>query len=253
MAKKKQLSADDVLAQMYPDLMTSDDFVEEKKEEKPATGADAAAITALQQQIANLNSQLANVSKVNSALSTQVTVDAPPARPVLDMSKAPDPLDDPKGYAKFVHDNAMATVNYEKEAYLYQQRQQQTAAQRQASLWASFSTKYAPYAKNDKQVEIAATQVLNRLKSNGIDTDKYMTTQSEDFMKDVAAEIDGLFGKPKDVDADEDDDDDDRTDVFGGGFAGAKLSAGGKQAPPQKYGALGTELKAWQEKTGFHR
>lgn len=257
MAKRKQVSADDILKQMYPDLMTSDDF--EKKDEPKADPNANAQVAELQAKLAALESQLSNVSRANSALSSQVTIPQPPVPPQFDMSKAPDPVENPQGYAKFVMDAANAKIEYEKNAILYQQEMSRTQAERSNALWNDFSTKYKDYAADDEKVAIATQQVVAKARAKGIDPEKYMYGQSEIFMKDIVSEMDRLFGKAGAAasagsDDDDDDEDDVRTDVFGGANAGVGGAAAAKaQQPPERYGSLSKDLMAWQEKTGFHR
>jgi hypothetical protein len=256
MAKRKQASADDILKQMYPDLMTSDDF--EKKEDPKQTEQPNAQVAELQAKLAALESQLSNVGRANAALSSQITIPQAPQPPQIDMSKAPDPVENPQGYAKFIMDAANAKIDYEKNVILYQQEQSRTQSERVSALWNDFSSKYKEYAADDERVAIATQQVVAKARAKGIDPEKYMYGQSEIFMKDVVGEMDRLFGKPgaaaaAGADDDEDDEDDVRTDVFGGATAGTGQSPATRQAPPEKYGSLSKDLMAWQEKTGFHR
>lgn len=255
---KAQTSADDILKLMYPDLLTSDDFapkVSAASEQVAATGADARAIADLQAKIAGLQDQLQQTSRTNSALMTQAKVDMPPARPTVDFSKAPNPIDDPAGYAQFMYNANQQQIDYEKQAYAYQNKQAQTSQQKTAMLWSDFEKKFPDYASNDKRVEVAASRVIARAAALGQDTDKYMYGNSAGFMQDIVAEIDDLFGKPVAGDADDGDDDDDgddlRTDVFGGSVATGGVRQ--KSAAPEKYGVLSKDIMAWQEKTGFHR
>lgn len=262
MAKKKsqQLTADDLLKQMYPDLQTSDDFapqqIDTTQQTQQTNGGDSAAIAALQAKIDALQGQLQNTVKANTALSTQATTALPPARPQVDFSKAPSPIDDPAGYAKFMYDANQMQIEYEKQAFNWQQQQAQSSQQKTNVLWSNFEKAYPVYAGNDKQVEVAAQRVISRAKALGQDPDKYMYANSAQFMQDVVAEIDDLFGKPKDTEDDDDDVADDgddlRTNVFGGSIS-TPSGAKSQSAPPERYGVLSKDILAWQQKTGFHR
>lgn len=255
MAKRKaELTADEILKQMFPDMPDSTDF--EQPEEKPTVKADDnAALTALQAQVAQLTSQLAQTRRQAVKQDTD-TVPLPPAE--LDLSKIelPDPIDDPKGYAKALiaatTAHADAKIKYEKDVIMWQNRQVATNQTKADNLLSGFNAKYADYAKNSRQVEVAAAQILSRAKARGEDINDYMYGHSDQFYADVVAEIDDLFGKPKGTASDEDDDD--RADALPSGQIGGQDGPSGeRKAPPSRYGALGSELRTWQEKTGFYR
>lgn len=256
MARKKELTADDIIRQMYPDLKTSDDYAAEAEAaKKAATGGDndpSKELQALRTQIASLEGQLSTVTR---PVARQTTMQAPQP-PVIDWDKAPDPVEDPKGYARFVHNSTQAQINYEKEAWNYNNQVATTQSRKVDGLWEQFGKDYPSYAKRTEHVEIAASRVLEKAKAQGLDTENYMYGQSAKFLKDVTAEVDRLFGKAAtagaDEDNDDDDDDDDRSQVFGGGAAGVAGLAKVTQ-PAEPYGAMSRDILAWQEKTGFHR
>lgn len=259
MAKRKDPTADEILKQMFPDIMTSDDLEAEAAAKEEAAKAAAAApdtarqVTDLQAQLARLEGQL-SASQRPGYTPTQSQA---PQRPNISYEAAPDPLTDPKGYAQFVHQSTQAQIEYEKQAWAYNNQQQTQAANRTQGLWDQFAEKYKDYASNSDRVEIATTRVIQRAKAAGTDTDKYMYGTSDVFLKDVVGEIEKLWGKPKPAAEDEDDGDegdtiDNRTQILGGGASG---SAPGKVAPQsnQKFGALSQDINAWQQKTGFYR
>jgi hypothetical protein len=258
MAKKQpKVNPDDILKQMYPDLLTSDDYEAEEAKKAAAAKPDdtATTIANLQAQLAGLEGQLATVGRANTVLSSQAQTDMPPVKPQVDYSKAPDPATDPAGFAQFMDNVTQSRVNYEKEAYNYTLRQQSAASNKTAVLWKDFEGNYPAYAKNAERVEIAASRVIEKARALGQDTDKYMYGNSAGFMKDVVKEIDRIFGKVEaEADDDEGDDegDDNRTGVFGGGQAAGSPQAVGRQ-PQERYGTLSKDIMAWQQKTGFHR
>lgn len=254
MARKKDTSAEDVFKRMFPDLPTSDDVAPAAKAADPADQTSA-SIAALQAKIASLEGQLTNTSRANQALSSQAQIEQPPAYPNINYDLAPDPVADPKGYARFHAQATQALVAYERDNVLYAQRQQNKQATKTQQLWSEFEGSYADYAKHQEQVEIAASRVIAKAAAKGVDTDKYMYANSASFMQDVTKEMDRLWPGLTKADADIDDDDadeDTRTDMFGGGVA---TGSGGKQqqAAPERYGNLSKDIMEWQEKTGFHR
>lgn len=259
MAKKpKQVSADDILKQMYPDLMTSDDYSQQQQQTQQTKAEPS--VGDLQREIAQLQGRLEAVSTRPVQQVRQTQQEQAPQAPIIDYDKAPNPIDDPAGYAKFVRETTQAQIDYEKAAYAWQNRQAQVAATRNNSLWDDFSTKYKPYAGDPEKVEAATGVVLSRAQAKGVDINEYMYGNTDQFMKDVAAQMDKLYGKPSEgdddddyVDVESDDEPDNRTaGLLGGSMAGGKTAATPKAAP-QKYGILSQEVMAWQEKTGFHR
>lgn len=247
--KNKLASADDILKQMYPDLPTSDDNVDEGDGGAKKAGADD-QIAALQAQIAELKGQMsASASRDTPAAPTRT--ESAPVMPVIDYSKAPDPIQEPQAYAKFVRDATQATIDYEKQAWAYQNRQQNTQANRLNDLWTTFSESHKEYAGNEDRIEVAASRAIQKALAKGVDTDKYMYEQSDKFMKDVVTEYDKLFGKPQAGEEGDDDDDDDDAEILGGAVASGGNKGGSQKAPPSKFGELSSEIKAWQQKVGI--
>lgn len=246
---KKTVSADDILRQMYPDLPTSDDF-------KPAAAAGASAeptIAELQAQITALkagNYQAASKPIRGRPLDLPVA----PTRPVFDLSKAPDPIQQPQDYAAFVRQMTEADISYEKKQYQWEQQAQKATADRVVGLWDDFSGAYGAYGKDPKKVEVAAAQVVNKKNAAGVNTNKYMFEDTDSFFNDVTKEYDELFGKPKPVleGAGDNDDDEDNRGVVSGGGVGSTAPVNVAR-PPEKFGALGSDLDAWQQRTGFYR
>lgn len=256
MARKNQAaSADEILKQMYPDLLDSTDYeAQEAKKAEAAKTPAGPSIEDLQRQIAVLEGRVQVTSRPVTPIAR---VSVAPQRPIIDESKAPDPITDPQGYARWTRAAVAADIQYEKELFAFQNQQQQASAGKVSQLWDDFKNNYTDYAKRSDQVEIAAERVIRKAAAAGVDTDAYMYQQSDNFLKDVVKEVDKLFGKPKAGDDDTGDDDDDDTDdnrtaVLSGSSAGRGGPSAARPAP-QKYGELSTEIMAWQEKTGFHR
>lgn len=250
MAKAKQITADDILKQMYPDLKTSEDFQEEKKAD-PAS--PEGQIAALQAQIAELTGK----SRQNPSEPTRTreiaALPQAPQRPVIDYNTAPDPIQNPKEYAAWVHESTASQIEYEKANYAWQQSVAAVGANRQNELWNDFKSTYKQYAGDPEKVGIAAEKVINKNKAAGVNTEKYMFEDSGSFMKDITETYDRLFGKPKD-EGDEgnvDDGDDDRTTFQGSGAPAGRDGPAGTPRPPEKFGALGSAVDDWQRKTGF--
>lgn len=257
MARKKAATgsqADEILRQMFPTLPTSDDFAQEEGK-KP--GAED-----LQAKIANLEGQLAALSaRPSAAAPVQRAKSALPAMPVAPdvdklMEEAPDPTADPKAYAKYMAGVVQAQANYEKQKYQWEQQVVAQQSSRTADLWSTFADTHKEYAKDEEKAQIAAERVVSRAKAQGLSLDSYMHETPDKFMADVTKEYDRLFGKPQAEGAEEDDDDleddDERTEILGGSASRGGPARKGTEAPA-RYGALGSELAAWQQKTGFYR
>lgn len=247
--KKSQVSAEDLIRQMYPDLKTSDDFEEEKRAKEAPQSAEQQLAT-LQAKIALLENRPAGPV----AATPLVNYPTPPMQPKFDEANLPDPAIDPTGYSRAVREMVTAQANYEKEAYRWQQQAASIQSSRTQGLWDSFASTYEGYAKNEDRVEIAAARVVSKARAAGLDTEKYMYEQSDKFMRDVVSEMDKLGWKPAADEDDDDaaDDDDDRASIIGG-TAAATRPSDSRHEPPPRFGAMSQDIIAWQEKTGFHR
>lgn len=251
MAKKQNITADDILKQMYPDLKTSDDFVAETK---PTEGSPEAKIAELTAQIATLTGKGQQNDAPRGKSRELAQLPQAPVRPIIDYSTAPDPVQKPQDYAAWVHESTAAQIEYEKANYAWQQQVGAVQGNRQQELWNDFQSSYKQYAGNAEKVGIAAQKVIEKNKAAGVNTEKYMFEDSDRFMKDVTDTYDRLFGKPKDdgnVDDNADDGDDDRTSFQGSGAPASRDGPSATPRPPEKYGALGSAVDDWQKKTGF--
>lgn len=249
---KKPTKADDILKQMYPDIMTSDDY-EEKPEEKVTQPAADPRVAKLEAEIAALQGQLGNLDKSNRALMSQTTVEVPPQMPQIDYSQAPDPAVDPKGFMQFQEQATMALLRWKEEEINFNARQARSQAEKVESLWSDFSRDYKAYAGDTEKVELAAEKVVKRAQAKNQNLDKYMYGNSEGFMADVAKEYDRLFGKPKGLEVEDDDEPEDRSEGLFDGASAGHNPAPAVNKPPERYGQLSKDLMAWQQKTGFHR
>lgn len=260
MARKAKplVSSDEIFKALYPDLPTREDYTDPlaaaiEADKNKGQPADNGQLTELQKQVAALQGQLVQTQRTSTALMNQAKTDLPPAQPQIDFSKAPDPTLDPAAYAQFIINANDAKIQYEKDLYNWQARQQNDIANKTQNLWDGFAGKYADLAKDAKRVEIATVEVINRAKAKGMDIDRYMYGASEQFMDDVAAEI-GKLWPGAGAASDDDEEDEDRTDMLGGGAGGQSAASanGGRKPPPEQYGALSNDVLAWQKATGYH-
>lgn len=253
---KKAKSENDVLRSMFPDLPTRDDVEDATVETKGNDDKEdySKVIQELQAKLAEQERSLEESRRERMALMSQPQRVVPPQEPKFDTSNIPNPIDDPEGYAKAVRQSIDAGIKYQRELDNFNAQQERQQTGKLSSLWESFQEAHPDYAENQKRVEIAATQVVQRAQQRGINLDQYMYANSGMFMKDVIKEMDDLFGKPTagdDTEVDDDDEPDNRTGgIPGGAEAGGRGSAGPKN---EKLGSLTQEISQWQAKTGYGR
>lgn len=250
MAKKNGVTADDILKSMYPDLKTSDDYVDPNAKTEETDSAKQ--ISALQAQIAALTGTRDTPKAKNRELQA---LPQAPVRPIMDMATAPDPVQYPKDYATWVSQQTSAQIQYEKDNWAWQNSVVQTQNNRANELWDDFRSANKAYAADQEKVSIAAERVIAKNKAAGVNTEKYMFEDSARFMDDVTATYDKLFGKPKDSDGGsaDDDDEDDRSTIQSAGAPAGRNGPGDVAPKPEKFGALSQDINAWQQKTGFYR
>lgn len=225
----------------------------EEAAKKEAEGKGNPDIEALKKQIASLTEGLTAARQTNMALMSQApTVQKrPPAG--IDTKGLPDPTLNPDQYAAEV---SRRTAAYQKEVTEYERHQagqQQTEAQRLNALWEEFGENYEAYAGDEEKVSFAAQKVARRAQSKGIDLNKYMYQNSDQFMRDVVSVYDKTFGKPKvesEVEEETDDDESENAVVFGGIQSGGKPNT--KDAP-EGHDDMFADLKEFQQKGGWHR
>lgn len=255
MPRKREPTSDDILKRMYPDIMSSEDYEQKDPPTQPPQNQQSSAeVAELKAQIAALQGRLDSQSRANTALTTRQGPEVAPQPPQIDFKQAPNPVDDPEGYAAFITRAINVQVQHEKDMFYHQQGQQQSLQQRTDYLWNEFSAKYPDHAKDDRRVAIAAKEVVARAQAKRQDIDKYMYDNSEAFMQDVVKEMEALWGPVKQATARDDDDDDGEDGRTDGLFGSGQQSGDDPATPPkpaQKYGDLGNDLIAWQKKMGL--
>ncbi len=125
----------------------------------------------------------------------------------------------------------------------------QSATAKYNDLWEDFQSSHKDHAGDFRRVQYAANQVASSLAKQGMDVEKYMFMNRTRFMEDVAREMDSIFGKPEDkTQKPAEDPDPTRTGgMFGGIDSGSKPEA--SLAPDNAF----SDIRKWQEETGFHR
>ena len=125
---------------------------------------------------------------------------------------------------------------------------EQQATTQYNDLWDDFKETHKEYSEDFKRVQYAANQVATSVKKQGLDVEKYMFTNRKRFMEDVTREMDSIFGKPGAKVLSDPETDAARTGgMFGGGDSVSKPDV--VMEPDNAF----SEIRQWQEKTGFHR
>lgn len=231
--------------QVYPDLPNSYDEPGEKVE---ATPDAAATIKALEEKIAALQRSNDETRRAQMAMLSQPVADVRPPEPQF--GEAPNPAEDPQGYAKWVDAKVEARERHKQEVDSWAARQQASRSERLNSVWGDFSTRYEDLASNTEQVGIAAENVLKKARAKGIDTEGYMFRNSNVFVDDVANEMKRLWPNlTQKNDEDDEDDDDIRTMGLPGGNEGRGRATEGMKMP--KLGSLSEDISALKKKFGI--
>lgn len=208
-------------------------------------------VKALELQLAELKGQLMAQQASNGAQNYTPPAIRPSLNTQPDFSKLPDPVADAPGYAKAVQE-AIDQAGKNK-AYLDQWdaaalKKAQTATNK---LHKDFETKYPDYAKNKKAVEIFAEEAVEDAVANGLDANKYMFSQREQFFKDVVKKMDdgGFSKKPLEA-ADDEGDDDSGVNRAVGIPDGSQGGGAGKTAKAAEPASMFSGLNKWRQSTG---
>lgn len=174
-------------------------------QEKTAT-TESDRIAALERLVDTLQRQTEATEAANLALTTRaVEPQAPTAPAGVDFSGLPDPVEQPAEYGqqlqgridKMIQDR----MQYDRDLRAHHGAQAQT----KDVLWLDFQEQYPEYAEDEERVGFVTQQVLKRAAARGLDTNRYMTGNTNRFFKDVVKEFDKVFGEPEEQDDDYED------------------------------------------------
>lgn len=247
----KKTTAQTVMEQAIQGQTVKLDWMEDDPAPQQAAAPDP--VKALELQIAELKGQIMAQTATNAA-----TGYTPPAiRPNLntepDFSQLPDPVADPVAYGNAVQ--KAITVAQTNKDYLTrwdgEQRAKATAAT--AKLHKDFAHKYPDYAKNTKAVEVFAEEAVEDAVASGLDANRYMFAQREQFFKDVVKKMDdgGFSKKPLEAANDGGDGEGDEPLNRAKGVPdGANGGGAGKTAKDAAPASMFTGLQKWQLATG---
>jgi hypothetical protein len=254
---------------------TADQNKDKAAQNKGTEGAGYdVAMKALQDQIAMLRETQQRNARASSVLMSQVGGDQPP-RVITEMNleNLPDPVTDPQGYAKEIAkrgaDMLASQRNY--DAWVAQKQKQSSDALE--TVWNNFSQAHPEYASHTKLVQAAASSAISAARARGIDPNKYVVGDTENFFEDVMKEMRDMAGgdtifKADTEDGDEtddtgtggagattgdlgeaDDEDPDRTaGVFGGQDSGGRPNPSAKPLDVDMF----KDIREFQQKNGWH-
>lgn len=176
-------------------------------DQKAKEGADPG----LQAKIGALEANLRRLERTNTALMAQNGTFSPQnsAQPLSqevsepDFSGLPDPVTDGEAYHKEVTKRISAHIRSQMEQDAQAQAAQMEASrsreQQVNSLWGDFEEKYPDLAAHRDLVEVAAISVANKARAKGVDVQRYMFAASDQYIEDVAQEMQKRFGKALEV------------------------------------------------------
>lgn len=208
-------------------------------------------VAKMQGQVDELSKQLEQMRQANMTLMMKPEVKAPAfTMPTPKPEPLPDLMEDPDGYAKALESQITARLEARMTATQAKATADTQAATQYNDLWDDFKASHKDYSDDFKKVQYAANQVAASLSKQGMDVEKYMFTYRTKFMDDVTHEMDSIFGSPEDKRkrAEAEAQEASRTDgMFGGMDTGNKSEAA--LAPDNAF----SDIRKWQEETGFHR
>lgn len=257
MAKKhKKQSPEDLIKLIHPDIgFDEPEDVEQSGQQKQSGPDYEALLTAMQQQVAQMQSQMETLHRTNMALMAQ-PVSAAPAPKVTEfsMENLPDPALQPTEYAREVNRRVQDSIRSQQEYARFQQQQAQSSQGVEEQLWERFQQTYSAYAGDPKKVRYVAEQVIADAQKRGLDVNKYIMGAQDVFMADVAREYDALFGKPRDPDEEDNDEDEsnEEDDTRTGGMFGGATTGGRPTAGAEADSDMFTALRQRKIKEGWY-
>ncbi len=223
----------------------ADDMDKDPDKDTPAVSPDVAK---MQGQVDELSKQLAAMRETNMTLMMQPDKPTMPVLPVVPKPEVlPDLIEDPEGYAKALERQITSRIEARMTAASAKAAIENQAATNYNDLWDDFNGTHKEYSEDFKKVQYAANQVAATLTKQGLDVEKYMFTNRKRFMEDVTAEMDSIFGKPGAAMLPASDDAARTGGMFGGTDSVVKPDV--EMEPDNAF----SDIRKWQEETGFHR
>ena len=220
----------------------------DKDKDTDTTPVVSPDVAKMQGQMDELSKQLASLRETNMTLMMQSDKPATPVIPVVPKPEAlPDLMEDPEGYAKALEHQITNRIEARMTMASAKATAEQSATTKYNDLWDDFKGTHKEYSEDFKRVQYAANQVAASLTKQGLDVEKYMFTNRKRFMEDVTVEMDSIFGKPGAAMLPASDDAARTGGMFGG--ADSVVKTDDTMEPDNAF----SDIRDWQEKTGFHR
>lgn len=220
-------------------------------------------------QLAELQRQLSEQSRSNFALLTQAPTSTQSNITGPEKVELPDVTVDPEGYAAAVRKQIQNENDFNNRRANEENSRKQSMKERVDGLWEDFGDQFPALAAKQDRVDFAAQKVIERANKRGLDVQKYMFVTSDQFLSDVADQMEKTFGT-QEVDDEEDftpsrrrsnqktarrsrNRDDDETSrtagIFGGNESGGKPA--GKRQQADEGPDMIADMQAMQKKYGF--
>lgn len=179
-----------------------------------------------------------------------------PTVPEVNFDGLPDPVSDPTGYQKAISKRIAEAIDGGVKSHLsaYQSREQaeETEAERAAALWDSFRKDYSDLAEHEDLVRASAARVLQQVKNSGIDGERYMLANQQQFFKDIDADMRSRYGKLFESDEDDGSDPGDEDDGRAAAVFGGTMGSGKPAPKPAGVKSMDDEISVFQRKMGLY-
>ena len=205
-------------------------------------------VAKMQGRMDELSKQLDALRETNMTLMMRPDTPTAPVMPTVPKTEAlPDLMEDPDGYAKALEKQITSRIEARMTMANAKATAEQSATIKYNDLWDDFKGTHKDYSEDFKRVQYAANQVAASLTKQGLDVEKYMFTNRKRFMEDVTVEMDSIFGKPGAAMLPASDDAARTGGMFGGADSVTKPDV--EMEPDNAF----SDIRKWQEETGFHR
>ena len=221
----------------------------EKKEEPDK---DEPTVKDLLARIDGMQRDLEETRRVNMALSTAAPVSTAAPSKKVEIKDLPDPVANPEQFNAALNTQINSLVDSRVGEKAGEDAAERDRKEQANALWTDFATTYEDYAADEDRIEFVTSKVLEDARRRNLDTQRYVTANRDQFMRDVTKKYDKIFGKPGEEKPDPEDttneDNGRAASIFGG------LESGGRPAGKREPGQtdLIEDMKAIQLKTGFY-
>lgn len=197
--------------QLMPEI-TFPNIGEPEPDEEPAVDPKEDLAAKIREELrAEWDAERANWQKTVDKLLQGLPAQAPqqpqqepaPKAPALDFSNLPDPVDKPEEFRRAMQEQMsqsfQAQQEYLRHQYQQEQRQYQTAAQKEKALddlWGKFQTSYSDLATKETLLRGAIQAESESYRQRGMDPADGILREPDDFMERVASRMRKELGAP---------------------------------------------------------